>query len=68
MQCHSHPVGHGMKCNETAWSRKTNAVSLTYCWSWDEMKSDLMVKKNKCSVTHILWVIRNWMVKKNNAG
>ena len=23
MQCHSHPVGHGIKCNETQWSRKT---------------------------------------------
>ena len=32
MQCHSHT--DGIKCNETSWSRKTDAVSLTGCWSW----------------------------------
>ena len=57
MQCHSLPVGHGMKCNETAWQRKTDAVSLTGCWSCNEMQWDCMVKKNKCSVTHWLLVM-----------
>ena len=32
MQCYSLSVGHGMS-NETGWARKTNAVSLTGCWS-----------------------------------
>ena len=61
MQCYSHPVGCGMKCNETAWERKKNAVSLTYCWSWDGMHWDCMRKKNKCNVAHILsWDEMQW--------
>ena len=34
-QCHSLPIGYGMKHDETAWQRN-KAVSLTFCWSWDE--------------------------------
>jgi hypothetical protein len=34
--CHSLPVGHGMKCDDTAGQNK-GALSLTPCWSWDEM-------------------------------
>ena len=70
MQCHSHTVGHEMKCNETGWSRKTNAVSLTYCRSWDKMQWDWMVKINAVSLT-LCWswdeMQWDWMVKKTNA-
>ena len=37
MQCHSLPVGQGRRHNETRLpGKRQNAVSLTYCWSWEE--------------------------------
>jgi hypothetical protein len=33
---HHHSLA-GMRCNETAGLKKKGALSLTPCWSWDEM-------------------------------
>ena len=48
-ECHSLPVGHGMWLPDRQWS----ALSLTFCWSWDEA-----TWQKKCSVPHILSVMR----------
>ena len=64
-QCHSQTVGHGMRCDETAW-QKWMSVSLTSCWSWDEMWWDCMAEIN-VSVTHILLVM-GWDVMRLPCG
>jgi hypothetical protein len=51
--CHSLAVGHGMRCDETG-AQKKGALSLTSCWSWDEM---CWADKGAPSLTYCLLVM-----------
>ena len=53
--CHLHPIGHCMKCDEILW-QKITLLSLTFCWScmiWDQ----ITLSGGKSCVTHILLVV-----------
>jgi hypothetical protein len=35
--CHSLAIGHGMRCGDETAGQNNGALSLTPCWSWDDM-------------------------------
>ena len=57
-QCHSLPVGHGMRHDWWDCWQRNKAVSLTCCWSWDETwLMRLPGKEIKQWATHCLLVM-----------
>ena len=54
MQCHSLPVGHKIKCDETYFHKCVNSLAVCHMKRCDETAS-----QTTCNVTHFLLVVGN---------